>query len=98
MATQLKPFVSEPVIAVCTVFQRFAAGGAGRVPLVHPGHVGGWPGPLSVQLQALPSVSGVLPSIIRSIEPELSTRRRTLGSGGVVSVCWALPPPGAALH
>src|ERR1700678_2603493 len=51
--------------------------------------VGGLPG-TSVQLHVVPGVlSGRTPLIIRSIDPELSTRSRTLGSGGFVSVCCA---------
>src|ERR1700677_4883950 len=57
--------------------------------------VGGLPG-TSVQLHAVPGLlSGRVPSIIRSIEPELSTRSSTLGSGGLVSVCCARAPRGA---
>jgi hypothetical protein len=101
IATQLNPLCSEPVIAVWTMFQRF---GAGATPGgdVHVEQVM-TPAPLSLQLQpllplavvgdeVLGSVSGVLPSIIRSIDPELSMSSMTLGSGGFVSVCWALAP------
>src|SRR5580692_10140175 len=53
-------------------------------------HVGGLLGPLSTQLHALAGLlSGIVPSIIRSIDPELSIRRRTFGSGGLASTCCA---------
>ena len=40
-------------------------------------------------------LSGSEPSIMRSIEPELSSRMRTFGSGGFVSTCWARAVPPA---
>jgi hypothetical protein len=50
--------------------------------------VGATFGPLSVQLHAFAAVaSGIVPSIMRSIDPELSRRMRTFGTGGLVSVC-----------
>src|ERR1700689_5624983 len=48
---------------------------------------------LGSKLQLLPSDSGTLPSIIRSIEPELSSKMRTFGGGGFVSVCCARARP-----
>src|SRR5580698_1302209 len=78
MATQLKVELelevgSGPVSACSSVFHRLAATPppAGvQLQVIVP--------PVSVQLQAL-SASWVPASIIRSIDPELSTRRRTLG-------------------
>ena len=90
IATQLNPFWSEPDIASWSVFQRFAWAGS-DVKL----QVGALPGPLSVQLHALPSVSGVLPSTMRSMDPELSMRSKTFGSGGLVSTCCACAAPDA---
>jgi hypothetical protein len=84
------------------MFQRLGAA-ATPPPTLHEGQLM-TPGALSKQLQelfpvavagseVLGSVSGVLPSIIRSIDPELSMRSSTLGSGGLVSVCWAPASP-----
>src|SRR4029077_2583894 len=92
IATQLKPPWSDPVIAICTVFHRFALGTFG-LAMLQPGQLGALPTPLSVQLHALVpppctgSFSGRLPSIMYSIDPELSMRSITFGSGGFVSTC-----------
>src|ERR1700691_3514403 len=93
MATQLKVgFAVEvgrgPVRAWTSVFHRLAETLPVQLQVIVPL-------PLSVQLQGL-SASCVLASIIRSIDPELSMRSRTLGSGGVVSTCCARATEGAA--
>src|SRR5579859_7229606 len=88
---QLKPPEIDPVSAVCSVFQRFAVVGAAGEVVGQPApvQVGALPMPLSVQLHEKPSDSGVLPSMRRSIDPELSMSSRTFGGGGFVSTCWA---------
>src|SRR5882672_4706426 len=99
IAMQLNPFVGVPVRACSSALQRFGA--VGVAPNVHAGGVA----VLHVTLQLLvpPTLSsGRLPSIIRSIDPELSIKRRTLGSGGLTSSCCARasprPPTTSATH
>ena len=94
IATQLNVvFVADvgggPVSASSSVFHRLGATPVVGVQLqvIVPA--------VSAQLHAL-SASCVLASIMRSIEPELSMRSITFGSGGLVSICWARAIDGAA--
>ena len=83
IAMQWKPFTGLPVSACSTVFQRFGVGncdsGEMRVASVHV-VTGGVPF-ATTQFETSQAfcvlASGRVPSTIRSIEPELSTRRRT---------------------